>query len=294
MKFEKEGRSKEEKGQEVKDSRTHNEYQRTYNEPTMNTISVVIITFNEARNILRCLESVRNVANEIIVVDSFSTDKTEDICNIFALDAKNIRFRFIKNVFEGHIQQKNFAMQQASYDYILSLDADEALSDVLKNSIFDFKNKIDKPLKLGYTFNRRTSYCGQWIWHCGWYPDKKLRLVHKTYATWGGTNPHDSLFMHDKAEKTAHLKGDLLHYSFNTQEEFVLQLEKFSTIAAQSLFEKGKNASYFKIFYKTIFKFIRNYFIKTGFLDGKNGFIISFWTAKETYWRYSKLRDLRL
>jgi glycosyltransferase involved in cell wall biosynthesis len=255
----------------------------------LNKISVVIITFNEARNILRCLASVCSVADEIVVVDSFSSDETEAICSAFAV-ANNIRLRFIQNKFEGHIQQKNFAMQQAANNYILSLDADEALPAELEASILNFKNKND--INTGYTFNRRTSYCGSWIWHCGWYPDRKLRLIDKNAAKWGGTNPHDSLFMHDTTHKTEHLAGDLLHYSFATHTELVTQLDKFSTIAAQARFEKGEKASYFKIFYKTAFKFFRNYILKLGFLDGKNGLIISFWTAKETFWRYDKLRRL--
>jgi glycosyltransferase involved in cell wall biosynthesis len=256
----------------------------------MQKISAVVITFNEERNILRCLESLSAVADEIVVVDSFSTDRTEAICADFA-KAKQMPLRFLQNKFEGHIQQKNFAMQQAAHVYILSLDADEALSPELEQSILLLKEK--PVLNNGYSFNRRTSYCGQWIWHCGWYPDRKLRLVNKTAAAWGGINPHDSLFLNDKTAQNLHLSGDLLHYSFATHAELVAQLDKFSTIAAQARFEAGEKSSFFKIFYKTAFKFFRNYILKLGFLDGKNGFIISFWTAKETFWRYSKLKGLQ-
>ncbi len=257
----------------------------------MPQLSVVIITFNEERNLLRCLASIVDIADEIVIVDSFSTDKTEEIATDFVQKlTKNIAFRFIKNKFEGHIQQKNFAMQEAKNDYILSLDADEALSNELKNSILNLKKS--ETWANAYRFNRRTSYCGQWIWHSGWYPDKKIRLVHKNKAAWNGINPHDSLFLNDKNQKIEYLNGDLLHYSFATHEELVKQLAKFSTIAAKARFEQGEKSSYFKIFYKTTFKFFRNYILKLGFLDGKNGLIISFWTAKETYWRYSKLKNM--
>ena len=116
-------------------------------------LSAVIITFNEEKNIARCLDSLKNVADEILVVDSFSTDKTKEIC-------ENLNARFIENKFEGHIQQKNFAADQAKYDYILSLDADEALSDGLKESIQEVKNNFEKD---AYAFNRFNNFCGVWI-----------------------------------------------------------------------------------------------------------------------------------
>ncbi|MEK6565704.1 MAG: glycosyltransferase family 2 protein, partial [Bacteroidota bacterium] len=133
----------------------------------MTRLSVVIITHNEEQNIARCLESIRGVADEIVVVDSFSTDKTRAICQKHGA-------RFIRHKFEGHIEQKNFAMRQAKSPYILSLDADEALSPELRQSILDVKNNWASD---GYRINRLTNYCGAWIRHCGWYPDTKLRLL---------------------------------------------------------------------------------------------------------------------
>ena len=129
-------------------------------------ISAVVITFNEERNIKRCLKSLVGVADEIVVVDSYSTDRTEEICRSF-------NARFIKHRFEGHIQQKNWAILQASSPYILSLDADEALSDNLRTSILRAKENWTHD---GYYFNRLTNYCGKWIRHTSWYPSRKLRL----------------------------------------------------------------------------------------------------------------------
>ena len=147
----------------------------------MPKLSVVIITFNEERNIGRCIESVREVADEIVVVDSFSTDKTRAICEKHGVN-------FIEHAFDGHIQQKNFAITQAKFPHQLSLDADEALSEDLKTEILKIKNdwRYDS-----YRMNRLTNYCGKWIHHCGWYPDTKLRLYDSTKGVWGGVNPHD-------------------------------------------------------------------------------------------------------
>ena len=148
-----------------------------------NKISAVIITFNEEDNIGRCLESIRNVADEIVVVDSFSSDRTEEICDQY-------KVVFLKHEFEGHKEQKNYALAQAKGDFILSLDADEALSPELDKSILEVKNSF---ISAGYKLNRLSNYQGSWIKHCGWYPDKKLRLVRRNSAKWFGENPHDRL-----------------------------------------------------------------------------------------------------
>lgn len=139
-------------------------------------LSAVIITYNEEDNIERCLESLEKTADEILVVDSFSSDRTAEIC-------KSKGVEFIQHSFEGHIEQKNYALSRASNDYVLSLDADEALSDKLIQSIRAAKQNWSTN---GYSVNRLTNYCGKWIRHCGWYPDKKIRLWDKRKGTWGG------------------------------------------------------------------------------------------------------------
>ncbi|MFI5135444.1 MAG: glycosyltransferase family 2 protein, partial [Chitinophagales bacterium] len=146
-------------------------------------ISAVIITFNEEKKIARCIDSLNGVADELVVVDSFSTDATVEICK-----AKSVRF--IQHAFEGYIQQKNFAVTQATNDFILSLDADECLSEELRLSILAVKNDLKFD---GYIMNRRTNFCGQWIHHSGWYPDRKLRLWNRNKGAWGGTDPHDKV-----------------------------------------------------------------------------------------------------
>jgi len=251
--------------------------------PTMRQLSVVIITLNEERNIARCLDSVKGIADDVVVVDSFSKDKTREIAI-----AKGARF--IEQQFLGHIEQKNYAITQAKYPFILSLDADEALSEELKASILQVKqsaNSFD-----GYYMNRRTNYCGQWIMHCGWYPDKKLRLWDSTKGSWKGLNPHDKYEMTDPKSITGFLKGDILHYSYYAVEEHYLQAEKFSTIAAQVLFNAHRKTNRIHIGIKTLAKFTRNYFLKLGFLDGHYGFVICKIAAWETFLKYHKLNQL--
>lgn len=246
----------------------------------MNKLSVVIITFNEEKNIKRCLDSVSDIADEIIVVDSFSSDSTEKICSEFAV-------QFSTHPFEGHIQQKNWALSLASHPLILSLDADEALSEDLKKEIIKVKNESEFE---AYTMNRLTNYCGKWIRHGTWYPDTKLRLAFKDKVQWGGENPHDKLIYSGPNKK--HLKGDILHYSYYTVEGHIEQQEKFSTIAANALFERGKKAPFYKLFVNPMASFFKDIFIRFGFLDGKAGFTIAIISAKSVYWKYKKLRAL--
>ena len=246
-------------------------------------LSVVIITFNEERNIERCLLSVQVLADEILVVDSFSKDKTLAICEKY-------QAKVIQNPFEGHIQQKNFAMEQASNDWILSLDADEALSEELASAIKQVKF-TEKPKVNLYEMNRLTNYCGSWVKHCGWYPDTKVRLVNRKFAKWGGVNPHDKL-EGSKQEKVEFLKGDILHYSYYTKEDHLKQIEYFSKIAAGELVKQGKNVGQFTVYLKMAAQFFKSFVLKRGFLDGKTGWQISKLSAFATYRKYSLLRTL--
>jgi len=246
-------------------------------------LSVVIITFNEERNIERCLLSVQDLADEILVVDSFSKDKTLAICEKY-------QTKVIQNPFEGHIQQKNFAMEQASNDWILSLDADEALSEELASAIKKVKS-TEKPKVNLYEMNRLTNYCGSWVKHCGWYPDTKVRLVNRKFAKWGGVNPHDKL-EGSKQEKVEFLKGDILHYSYYTKEDHLKQIEYFSKIAAGELVKQGKNVGQFTVYLKMATQFFKSFVLKRGFLDGKTGWQISKLSAFATYRKYSLLRTL--
>lgn len=248
----------------------------------MPQISVVIITYNEEKNIARCLDSVKDVADEIVVLDSFSTDNTQAICQ-----SKGVSF--YQHKFDGHIQQKNRAITYAKHPHILSLDADEALDDTLKKSILEVKSNWNKD---GYYMNRLTNYCGHWVKHCNWYPDAKLRLWDSRKGEWTGINPHDKYELKEGDKNTGHLKGDILHYSYYSVEDHYKQVEYFTNIASKAFFEAGKKAPLYKLFVNPIAKFIDHYVLHLGFLDGNAGYSISKISAYATYLKYKKLRNL--
>jgi len=245
-------------------------------------ISVVIITYNEEKNIARCLESVASVADEIVVLDSFSKDHTKEICASYGV-------KFYEHAFDGHIQQKNRAITYATHPYILSLDADEALDDVLKKSILDAKANWTHD---GYYMNRLTNYCGHWVRHCNWYPDTKLRLWDSRKGAWTGINPHDKYELKEGDKNTKHLKGDILHYSYYSVEDHYKQVEYFTNIASKAFVEAGKKAPLYKLLLNPLAKFIDHYILHLGFLDGKAGYLISKISAYATYLKYKKIRDI--
>jgi glycosyltransferase involved in cell wall biosynthesis len=246
-------------------------------------LSAIIITHNEEKNIERCIDSLLGVANEIIVVDSYSTDATENIC-------RNKNVRFIQHAFEGYIQQKNFAMQQATHQFVLALDADECLSDELKDNILSEKYNFSFD---AYSMNRKNNFCGQWINHSGWYPDRKIRLWNKEKGEWGGNNPHDKVVM-KKDCTTSFLKGDILHFTVATIPEFKNQQQRFATIAAEELFKSDKKRNALINFLMAVFMFKRRYFFQLGFLDGYYGFVICKEAALYTYRKYAMAKKMRV
>jgi glycosyltransferase involved in cell wall biosynthesis len=245
-------------------------------------ISAVIITYNEEKNIGRCLDSVREVADEIVVVDSYSTDKTKEICS-------SMNVKFLQHHFEGHIEQKNYAVSCAGYGHVLSLDADEALSEKLKQSILATKQNWRFN---GYSFNRLTNYCGKWIRHSGWRPDTKLRLWDRSRGHWGGINPHDRVMM-DEQSRISHISGDLHHYSYHTIKDHVEQINRFSEIAAQAAYAQGRKANLLlDIVLNPLLTFFKKYFLKLGILDGYQGFMIAIHTSYGRFLKYIKLKEL--
>ena len=243
-------------------------------------LSGVIITYNEQEHLRKCLSSLVDIVDEIIVVDSYSTDKTEEIC-------KEFNVTFVQQKFLGYFEQKNFAVTQANHDYILSLDGDEALSDRLKTSILELKKEWKHP---GYYCNRRNNYCGKWIRFSDWYPDKKLRLFKKDSGEWKGINPHDTYKLKPKL-KSGKLKGDILHWIYRDYNEHKEKVEHFSTIGAQSYFELKISAPLFKVYFRPSWAFFKAYFLRLGILDGVFGWRICKQTFITTYLKYSKLRQ---
>lgn len=244
-------------------------------------LSAVIITFNEEEHLEKCLQSLVDVADEIVVVDSYSTDYTRAICEKY-------KVKFVEQKFLGYKEQKNFAITQTKYDHILSLDGDEALTYELKKSILKLKENWTKD---GYYANRRNNYCGQWIKHSDWYPDRKLRLFFKGKGEWRGINPHDSYKLFNP-KNSGKLKGDILHWIYRDYIEHNQKVERFSTIAAQAYFDLGKKSSIWKILFRPSWAFFKSYFLRLGFLDGLNGWIICVQTYNVTFLKYIKLYQL--
>lgn len=245
----------------------------------MHTISIVIITLNEERNIGRCLKSVQGLSDDIVVVDSFSADNTQMICE------KN-GARFVQAKWLGYSDTKNFANSIAKYDWILSLDADEALSEELRRSITDALLKKDmKP----YRVNRLTNYCGSWIKHGAWYPDYKLRIFNRTISKWHGYI-HENLSGTEE-QYTEILEGDCFHYTYYSVDEHLKQTEKFSRMRAEEMFHEGKKVSLLKMIFAPRFRFFRDYFLKLGFLDGTAGYRVARISAKAVYLKYFYLRQ---
>lgn len=246
-------------------------------------ISAVIITFNEEKNIARCINSVKRVAEDIVVVDSHSTDKTREI-------ATELGARVIEHSFEGHIQQKNWAITQALYPFVLSIDADEYLSETLQKSIEVIKGS---GLSDGYKMNRLNFYCGKPIRTCGWYPDRKLRLWNSTKGKWTGTNPHDKFVMREDA-RIKNLRGDLLHDTYPTKNDFLNQVQNFANISAQH----NKHRNFFYLLYKLLFspgfRFLKNYIYYKGFSSGFTGLFICYNQAREVFLKYSRALTLKL
>ena len=246
-------------------------------------LSVVIITLDEERNIERCIRSVQSVADEIVVVDSYSTDRTKEIC-------QSLGVRFIENPFVDFVQQKNFALDSTAHEYVLSLDADEALSEALCQEIAAIKDNYQHD---AYRFHRLTSYCGQWIRHSGWYPDAKLRLWKKSVGRWGGSGIHESVILNETAVVKT-VKKDILHYSYHSVQDHITQLNKFSGMSAAAYHRQGKKV--FPLFHWVVYPlitFVSRYLFKLGFLDGPMGYVVCRSAAQAKYLKYLKLYELK-
>lgn len=244
-------------------------------------LSVVIITLNEEKNIERCLQSVKNIADEIVVVDSYSTDNTIPI-------AKSYGARIVLQQFRGYVKQRQLADEHASFNWVFAIDADEEISAELEKSILEIKAQ---PAFHAYRLPRLNSYCGQWIKHAGWYPDKKIRLFDKTKGNWHGEMVHEQWKLTDTNAPIGELKGDLLHYTYYTISNHIKQIEKFTELSAQVAAAKGKNCSLLKIWIGPKWTFISMYIFRLGFLDGYYGYLLCKLSASATLIKYSKIRQ---
>ncbi len=245
-------------------------------------ISAVIITLDEERNLGRCLDSVRGVADEVVVLDSGSTDGTERI-------ARERGAVFLHQDWLGYGRQKNAAVERAANEWVLSLDADEALSDELRGSILGLK--AAGPGAEAYEVNRLNWYCGRFLRHSGWYPDRKIRLWRKDAARWADTTIHE-LAETAPGARVERLAGDLLHYTIHDRAQHLRTIERFTTLSAEALAREGKGGQAWKRFVSPAASLFRAYVLKLGFLDGRAGWDVCRLSAYATWLKYEKLRRL--
>lgn len=245
-------------------------------------ISATIITYNEERNIARCIDSLSGVADEIVVMDSFSTDATKEICL-----KKGVVF--IEQKWMGYAAQKNLLNTHAKHEMILSIDADESLSLELKDSIITLK----KEGRLGvFQVNRRTNYCGKWINHSGWYPDIKIRLFPKKGAKWVGDLVHEELNF-DYSTSPILLLGDMAHFSYYSMAQHRERADAYSRLTAKKYVANGNRIFIGQPFFSGLFRFFQMYFFKLGFLDGVSGFHIARISALSNIFKYREVLRLQ-
>ena len=242
-------------------------------------ITATIITLNEERNIARSIESLR-CCDEIVVVDSGSNDRTVEL-------ASNLGARVIESPWHGYATQKNYAADQATNDWILSLDADEALSESLEGEIWTLKKR--GPSCDAYTMPRLAQYMGRWILHSGWYPDRKVRLYHRAKAKWMGDFVHESVAVHGRV---GHLDANLLHYTCDSLSEHLKTMDRYTTLAAEELVFRKQTIYTRNMILDPAWTFLKTYFFQRGFQDGLEGLTIAYMAALYTFLKYAKARNM--
>ena len=242
-------------------------------------ISVCIISGPEARRIGRALESVRDWCEEIIVVlNEDVADGTDEIARAHGA-------RVFREPWKGHIAQKNSAAEKATQPWVLGLDSDEAISPALKAEIVTTFRQRTLNACAAFSFPRCTLCCGRWIRHGDWYPDRGVRLWQRGKARWGGIDPHDKL----EAQGVVYpLKSDLLHYSVESFDAIIQKALRYSESFALQAKHENRRVSRFDVFARPLWRFLRSYFFRLGFLDGRQGYYVACFTAIYTFLRYSK------
>jgi glycosyltransferase involved in cell wall biosynthesis len=246
-------------------------------------VSGVLITFNEETKVESALESLAPVCDEIIVVDSLSTDQTPDICRRFA-------DRFVQREWAGYRDQKQFAADLARSDWILSLDADERLSAELQESLRIWKKETSEG-PAGFYLPRVSFFLGRWIRHTTWYPDWQLRLYRKSAGRWVGGHVHESVAVDGPTDR---LSGHIEHFTYSSLSEYLKQLERFSELAALDYWEHGRRTGLGRLLLSPPLVFLKNFLIKAGFLDGMPGLMVSFLAATSTFFKLARLWELQL
>jgi len=242
-------------------------------------ISATLITLNEEANLARAIESLR-CCDEIVVLDSGSQDRTVEI-------AASLGARVIESEWTGYAAQKNFAAQQAAHDWVLSLDADEALSEPLEGDILEIKRL--GPRADAYTIPRLAQYMGRWILHSGWYPDRKVRLYDRRRARWVGEYVHESVQVDGPI---AHLNSNLLHFTCDSLSKHFETMDRYTTLAAREIAAQRRPAPLWRILLSPPWAFLKSYVFQRGFLDGYEGLIIAYMAATYVFVKYIKARNM--
>jgi glycosyltransferase involved in cell wall biosynthesis len=240
-------------------------------------ISACVITLNEADRIDDCLKSV-DFCDELVVVDSHSTDATREL-------AAARGARVIERDWPGHVKQKEFAIRAATHEWVLCIDADERVTPQLRAEIVALRD-AGFPQHAGWNFPRKVFYLGAFIERGLWYPDRQLRLFDRRRGKWGGHDPHDKV---ELTGSMGELRGDLLHYSYRDFADHLRTIDKYTTIMARGLFERGKRASPLDLLTHSAARFVKGYFLKLGFLDGWRGVLIAYLAAYYAGLKYAKL-----
>ena len=240
-------------------------------------ISATIITYNEERNIARAIESLR-CSDEILVVDSGSTDRTIEI-------AGKLGARIVEHPFKGYAEQKNYAAEQAENDWILSIDADESLSEGLEGEILQVKK--NGPGYDAYTVPRLAQYLGRWILHSGWHPDRKVRLYDRRRARWAGDFVHESVQVDGRVGQ---FRSNLLHFTCDSLSEHLRTMDRYTTLAAEQVVSQGGKIGWSKLLLDPPWTFFKTYVVDRGFLDGAEGLAIAYMAAIYNFLKYAKAR----
>ena len=246
-------------------------------------ISFCLITLNEEENLNRCLKSIAGLADEIVVVDSGSRDRTEAI-------ARNHGARFVHQDWLGYVGQKNHVLSLASHDWVFSIDADEELSPQLRAEVEAIRSVATEPSGAGYSVPRCVLYEGRWIRHGDWYPDRLTRLFRRSLACFEGGKVHERLVLQGPVQP---LRGELHHYSFRDEADHVARARKYARLWAETQFENGRTANPLAPVSRAAFRWLRFYILRRGFLDGRQGWKIARIVAREVFWKYSMLRAMR-
>ncbi len=245
-----------------------------------NKISTVIITLNEADNIARCINSVKKVSEDIVIIDAFSNDDTVKI-------AEELGARVFIKKWIGYGQNKNFGNDQALNDWILSVDADEILDDKLVDSI----NTTELQNNSIYSMINQLNYCGHWVRFTDWHPSYKKRLFNKTHTKWNTDHVHEGLIIHNDSIFNT-LIGKILHYGYTSFNQLENKTERYARLSAKKLFENQKKIGFIKYIFGPTFRFLKSYIFQLGILDGKAGFHISSMNARLVRLRYKYLKEM--